>query len=129
MLALGASSAGAAGGGIGIGGGGGGGGGGRDQTVAGAGATPDRYQEIWSRVSKKNKHWASTVATCESGKDPDAIGGDGLYRGAFQFMRETWRSAPRSPGGDPIDHSYKVQAVVAVALKRHQGTSPWPVCG
>ena len=68
-------------------------------------------------------------AQCESGGDPRAIGGGGVYRGAFQFMRSTWKSSPKSPGGDPIAYPYKTQAVVAVVLMHRQGTSPWPVCG
>ena len=80
------------------------------------------------RVSKKNKRWAKRVARCESGGDPNAVGGGGAYRGAFQFMRSTWRKAPRSPGGDPVDYSYKTQAFVAVRLKSRLGGSPWPNC-
>lgn len=80
-------------------------------------------------VSKKNKRWARRVAQCESGGNPNAIGGGGAYRGAFQFMRSTWRTSPRSPGGDPIDYSYKTQAFVAVRLKTRSGSSPWPSCG
>jgi hypothetical protein len=80
------------------------------------------------RVSKKNKRWAKRVARCESGGNPNAIGGGGRYRGAFQFMRSTWRTAPRSPGGDPVDYSYKTQAFVAVRLKSRVGGSPWPNC-
>jgi len=89
--------------------------------------TLDRQFE--HKVSKKNKRWAKRVARCESGGDPNAIGGGGTYRGAFQFMRSTWRTSPRSPGGDPIDYSYKTQAFVAVRLRMRSGRSPWPACG
>ena len=89
--------------------------------------TLDRQFE--HEVSKKNKRWAKRVARCESGGDPNAIGGGGTYRGAFQFMRSTWRTSPRSPGGDPIDYSYKTQAFVAVRLRMRSGSSPWPACG
>ena len=89
--------------------------------------TLDRQFE--HKVSKKNKRWAKRVARCESGGDPNAIGGGGTYRGAFQFMRSTWRTSPRSPGGDPIDYSYKTQAFVAVRLRMRSGSSPWPACG
>ena len=57
-----------------------------------------------------------------------AVGG-GRYRGAFQFMRSTWKNSPRSPGGDPIAYPYRTQAVVAVLLKRRDGAGHWPVCG
>jgi hypothetical protein len=87
------------------------------------------YDRTFKRnVSKKNKRWAKRVARCESGGNPNAIGGGGAYRGAFQFMRSTWRTAPRSPGGDPVDYSYKTQAFVAVRLKARAGGSPWPNC-
>ena len=88
-----------------------------------------KYKRLWRRTSRHNKHWANRTAECESGKDPNAIGGGGRYRGAFQFMKSTWRTSPKSPGGDPIDYSYKTQAVVAVALKKRDGAGHWPVCG
>jgi hypothetical protein len=90
----------------------------------------DRYSKIWTaQVSPAEKRWAHRTAECESGGDPNAIGGGGLYRGAFQFMRSTWKAAPRSPGGDPIAYPYRTQAVVAVLLKRRDGAGHWPVCG
>jgi hypothetical protein len=88
-----------------------------------------KYKRLWRKTSRHNKRWARHTAECESGKDPNAIGGGGTYRGAFQFMKETWRGAPKSPGGDPIDYGFRTQAVVAVALKKKQGTSAWPNCG
>jgi transglycosylase-like protein len=88
-----------------------------------------KYKRLWRNTSRHNKHWANKTAECESGKDPNAIGGGGQYRGAFQFMKSSWKNAPKTPGGDPIDYGYKTQAVVAVALKKHMGTKPWPVCG
>jgi hypothetical protein len=90
----------------------------------------DRYYRIWEgRVSPREKRWAERTADCESGGDPDAIGGGGLYRGAFQFMRSTWKASPKSPGGDPIAYPYRTQAVVAVLLMRRDGAGHWPVCG
>jgi transglycosylase-like protein len=88
-----------------------------------------KYTRLWDKVSRRNRRWARSTAKCESGRDPNAIGGGGKYRGAFQFMKSTWRNAPKSPGGDPIDYPYKTQAVVAVALKRRDGTHHWPNCG
>ena len=88
-----------------------------------------KYVRIWDRTSRKDKKWARKTAECESGKDPKAIGGGGIYRGAFQFMKSTWKSSPKSPGGDPIRFNYKTQAVVAVALKNRDGAHHWPVCG
>ena len=88
-----------------------------------------KYKRLWRKTSRHNKRWANNTAQCESGKDPNAVGGGGDYRGAFQFLKKSWRQAPKSPGGDPIDYGYKTQAVVAVALKKRMGTKPWPVCG
>jgi len=88
------------------------------------------YDVAWKRdVSAKNKRWARSVAACESGNDPNALGAGGLYRGAFQFQRSTWQTAPRSPGGDPIRFSYRTQAFVAVRLKMRDGAGHWPNCG
>ena len=88
-----------------------------------------KYKRLWENTSRRNKRWARQTAECESGKDPNAIGGGGTYRGAFQFMKSTWRRAPKSPGGDPIKYSFRTQAVVAVGVKKRDGTSAWPNCG
>ena len=88
-----------------------------------------KYERLWDEVSRRNKRWARSTAECESGRDPKAIGGGGKYRGAFQFLKSTWRRAPKSPGGDPIKYRYRTQAVVAVALKRKDGGHHWPNCG
>ena len=58
-----------------------------------------KYERLWRKTSRHNKHWANKTAECESGKDPNAIGGGGRYRGAFQFMRSSWHHAPKTPGG------------------------------
>ena len=100
-----------------------------DGKDGGGGRTAPKYVRLWEQTSKRNKRWAHRTAECESGRDPKAIGGGGRYRGAFQFMKSTWRTSPKSPGGDPIRYTYKTQAVVAVALKKRVGTGPWPVCG
>jgi hypothetical protein len=92
-------------------------------------AEASKYERLWDSVSRRDRRWARNTAECESGKDPDAIGGGGKYRGAFQFLKSTWRNAPKSPGGDPIDYTYRTQAVVAVALKREDGSGHWPNCG
>ncbi len=88
-----------------------------------------KYRRVWRHTSKRNKRWARRTAECESGGNPKAIGGGGKYRGAFQFLKSTWRTSPRSPGGDPIRYPYRTQAVVAVALKKRDGRGHWPVCG
>ncbi len=114
------ADAGASDGGIGTGGGGGDG----DRAKSSS-----RYVKTWDGYSQRNKRWARRTSECESGGDPNAIGGGGKYRGAFQFLRSTWRNSPKSPGGDPIDYRWKTQAVVAVELKKRDGAGHWPVCG
>jgi|SRR5215207_1360624 len=97
-----------------------------DTTLRTGGAT---YSRLWDRVSVRDRRWARQTSECESGGDPRAIGSGGLYRGAFQFMRSTWRHSPKSPGGDPIVYTYRTQAVVAILLMHRDGTEHWPVCG
>lgn len=103
--------------------------GGKQKSSGQSEKSKSKYQRRWNRVSNRNKRWARRTSDCESGGDPKAIGGGGLYRGAFQFHKSTWRAAPKSPGGDPIKYNYKTQAVVAVALKRSDGAHHWPNCG
>ena len=105
-------------GGVGVGGGGG-----------GTTATSSKYVRTWDGFSVRDHRWAHRTSDCESGSDPQAVGGGGRYRGAFQFTIPTWKASPKSPGGDPIRYAWKTQAVVAVLLKHRAGTSPWPVCG
>ena len=88
-----------------------------------------KYERLWHRVPTRDRRWARRTSQCESGGNPKAIGGGGRYRGAFQFMRSTWKRSPKSPGGDPIAYPYRTQAVVAVLLKRRDGAGHWPVCG
>ncbi len=110
------SDAGAAGGGVGTG-------------SSSAKDGSDRYTRIWESTNKRNKRWARSTSRCESGGDPKAISPGGTYRGAFQFMKSTWRSSPKSPGGDPIRYRWRTQAVVAVLLKKRDGRQHWPSCG
>jgi hypothetical protein len=67
------------------------------------------------------------IAQCESGGDPTAIGGGGLYRGKYQFSYGTWQSVGGS--GDPAAAPEAEQDRRAAMLLARAGTSPWPVCG
>jgi hypothetical protein len=102
-------------------------------TSTGSGQSSERvgpkYERIWDDLSAADKRWAHSTSDCESGGDPDALGYGGVYRGAFQFTRSTWKASPKSPGGDPIAYPYRTQAVVAVLLKHRDGAQHWPVCG
>ncbi len=100
------------------------------QVAPAEGETSPRYERLWDRLSERNQRWARRTSRCESGKDRNIHGGGGAYHGAFQFMRSTWRNAPKSPGGDPHTYSWKTQAVVAVYLKKQDGArTHWPHCG
>lgn len=69
--------------------------------------------------------WA--LAQCESGNNPRAIGGGGLYRGLYQFRMSTWQGVGGT--GDPIDASREEQTYRAKMLYLRSGRAPWPHCG
>jgi hypothetical protein len=87
--------------------------GGATATAAGAGsAAPGHLQSI---------------AACESGGDPSAVGGGGTYRGKYQFDMQTWQSVGGS--GDPAAAPEAEQDKRAAALYAQRGAQAWPVCG
>jgi hypothetical protein len=66
------------------------------------------------------------IAACESHNDPRSIGGDGLYRGAFQM---TYGSRQSTGGhGDPAEAPLLEQYRRAAILLRQSGPGQWPVC-
>jgi Transglycosylase-like domain len=67
------------------------------------------------------------IAACESGGDPTAIGGGGLYRGKYQFTYETWQSVGGT--GDPAAAPEAEQDARAAELLARDGAGHWPVCG
>ncbi len=67
------------------------------------------------------------IAACESGGDPRAIGGGGLYRGKYQFSVATWQGVGGS--GDPAAASEAEQDLRAAILYERSGPGQWPVCG
>jgi Transglycosylase-like domain len=93
------------------------------------GSNASKYERIWDNFRAKDQRWARKTSQCESGGDRNIHGGGGSYHGAFQFMKSTWKSAPKSIGSDPHNYSWKTQAVVAVLLKKRDGAGHWPVCG
>ena len=95
----------------------------------GDGGTASKYERIWDDFRAKDKKWAHKTSECEAGGDRNIHGGGGSYHGAFQFMKSTWKSSPKSVGSDPHKYSWKTQAVVAVLLKKRDGAGHWPVCG
>ena len=67
------------------------------------------------------------IARCESGGNTRAISANRLYRGKYQFSRETWR---RLGGrGDPARAAEAEQDRIAAKQFAQSGTSAWPSCG
>ncbi len=67
------------------------------------------------------------IAQCESGGNPRAIGGGGMYRGAYQFSYATWQAVGGE--GDPAAASMEEQTRRAAILYARAGAGQWPVCG
>ena len=67
------------------------------------------------------------IAAFESGGDPTAIGGGGLYRGKYQFSYETWQSVGGT--GDPAAAPEPEQDRRAAMALARDGAGHWPVCG
>ena len=68
-----------------------------------------------------------SIASCESGGDPEAVSSDGTYRGKYQFDQGTWESVGGS--GDPAAAPEAEQDYRAALLYSESGSSPWPICG
>jgi len=68
-----------------------------------------------------------SIAACESGGDPSAVGGGGAYRGKYQFDQQTWASVGGS--GDPAAAPEAEQDKRAAQLLAQHGAGQWPVCG
>jgi len=66
------------------------------------------------------------IAQCESGGDPTAIGGGGLYRGKYQFSVATWQAVGGT--GDPAAAPEAEQDRRAIILYDTSGPGQWPVC-
>lgn len=64
---------------------------------------------------------------CESAHDYRAVSPSGVYRGAYQFDRTTWRSVGGT--GDPAAAAPREQDARARELYAWRGHQPWPVCG
>jgi hypothetical protein len=68
-----------------------------------------------------------SIAACESGGNPRAVGGGGAFRGKYQFDYGTWAGVGGS--GDPAAAPEAEQDRRAALLYARAGASPWPVCG
>ena len=68
-----------------------------------------------------------SIASCESGGNPQAVSSDGTYRGKYQFDYGTWESVGGQ--GDPAAAPEAEQDYRAALLYSRSGSSPWPVWG
>jgi hypothetical protein len=68
-----------------------------------------------------------SIAACESGGDPHAVGGGGAFRGKYQFDYGTWARVGGS--GDPAAAPEIEQDRRAALLYARAGGTPWPHCG
>lgn len=71
--------------------------------------------------------YLAAIAACESGGNPAAIGGGGMYRGAFQMTYAAWASVGGT--GDPAAAPMSEQIRRAEMLYAQAGPGQWPVCG
>ena len=106
-----------------------------DEVARTAKQPAERVVERRQRAAKRRRAAATVavpahlqaIAACESGGNPAAIGGGGLYRGKYQFDRQTWASVGGT--GDPAAAPEAEQDRRAAMLYARAGSSPWPVCG
>ncbi len=89
--------------------------------------TPSNHRKLASSTNQASRSAVlEKIAACESGGDPRAVSANGLYRGKYQFSRETWRAVGGK--GDPAKASEAEQDKLAGILYDRAGTSPWPSC-
>jgi hypothetical protein len=69
----------------------------------------------------------SSIAACESGGNPRAIGGGGAFRGKYQFTYASWHAVGGS--GDPAAAPEAEQDRRASMLMARSGAGNWPICG
>jgi len=86
----------------------------------------EERKEVEDATAGLESHLAS-IAACESGGNPRAIGGGGAFRGKYQFTFSTWASVGGK--GDPAQASEAEQDLRAAILLRREGPGHWPVCG
>ena len=88
-----------------------------------------RRERAWFRLAyrKVPKATLDSIAQCESHRNPRAIGGGGLYRGAFQMTFQIWSAVGGK--GDPVGASLAEQYYRAALIYTRYGAGQWPHCG
>lgn len=91
----------------------------------------ERRSNIYALLFARFPSWVhsklASIASCESGGNPKAIGGGGAYRGKYQFSFSTWSVVGGS--GDPAAASESEQDYRAALLLTKHGAGHWPLCG
>jgi resuscitation-promoting factor RpfB len=80
----------------------------------------------YPRTSVDQLDWSS-LAQCESGGNPRAVGGGGVYFGLYQFRLSTWQAIGGL--GNPVSASATEQTYRAQILYLRDGDGAWPYCG
>ena len=80
----------------------------------------------YPRTSVDAPDWAA-LAQCESGGNPRAVGGGGVYFGLYQFRLSVWQAM--GGAGNPVDASVTEQTYRAKLLYLRDGAGAWPYCG
>lgn len=82
------------------------------------------YRQAFRRVPASTLR---SIAQCESGGNPGAIGGGGRYRGLFQMTFDIWGAVGGQ--GDPAAATPGEQYYRAALVYTRYGSGQWPVCG
>lgn len=90
-------------------------------------AVPERSTTVRAVPSPGGGGNLAAIRACESSGNYGAVSADGLYRGAYQFDRQTWQSVGGT--GDPATASAAEQDARASQLWSQRGSNPWPNCG
>src|SRR4051794_33473519 len=86
-----------------------------------------RSRQVSTTTAGAETPQLASIAACESGGDPHAIGGGGAFRGKYQFTYRSWAAV--GGHGDPADAPEAEQDRRAAMLMARSGTGNWPVCG
>lgn len=93
----------------------------------------ERREPAWAdavdgkKIAGVARRTLESIASCESGGNPESVSSDGTYRGKYQFSRGTWKSVGGK--GDPADAHELEQDYRAALLYARSGPGHWPVCG
>lgn len=88
---------------------------------------PQKHAIVYQRDYQSIHGHLASIAACESGGNPRAISSTGMYRGKYQFSRQTWGGV--GGYGDPAAAHEWEQDHRAAILYVRSGAGQWPVCG